>query len=260
MGPWIDGTWSGIPNLLLSCFLGLFTIAGGCILAEIFGKRYAPFVIVGLMGGLQIMVSFTSSKFVSLKMGGVEMFIVAGSLMYPVLALGDDYLNEFYGPKIARASVLAQLIARALSTAFLIWLIFLPAPSFNQGNFAAFRDLMGIVPRVAISSMLASYIGGIIDVTIFDFVKRKTEGRMLWLRTFSSTIVGLFINAVLFTFMAFTGIVPFGAELQMIAISVTVRIVTAALEVVFLYGMKYCKTKGWILQSDEPILLAPLKN
>ena len=260
MGPWISGPWSGVPNLLLTCIFGLLTISVGCLLAEKFGKKYAPFVIVGLMGGLQIMVSFTSSKFVGLSVGGVEYFIVAGSLMYPILALGEDYLNEFYGPKIAKSSVYAQFIVRALSTLFLIWLIFLPAPSFNSENFGTFKNLMGIVPRVAISSMLATYVGGIINVNLFDFVKRRTEGGMLWLRTFVSTATGLFVNAIIFTLLAFAFVVPASKLIEMILISVIVRLITGVLEIVFLYSMSYFRDKGYILQSDEPIIVAPISK
>src|SRR5699024_3888587 len=137
----------------------LLVIGVGAYLSEKFGKRHAPFVFVGLIAGLQMMVSFTSSKFVTLTFGGVEFFIIAGSLMFPILALGEDYLNEFYGAKIAKSAVTSQFIVRALSTIFLIWIIFLPAPASNPENFALFRDLMGIVPRVAISSIIATYLG-----------------------------------------------------------------------------------------------------
>ena len=227
-GPLISGPWSGIPNLLLTCIFGLLTIAVGCVWAEVYGKKYAPFVIVGMMGGLQIMVSFTSSKFVALNIAGMEFLIIAGSLMYPILAMGEDYLNEFYGREVAKSSVLAQFIVRALSTAFLIWLIYLPAPVSKADNFDMFKNLMGIVPRVAMSSILGTYIGGIINVNVFDKIKKKTEGRMLWLRTFVSTVVGLFVNAVVFTVLAFAGTVPVAGMVTMVLISVTVRIVTGA--------------------------------
>ncbi|SDK94714.1 queuosine precursor transporter [Natronincola ferrireducens] len=260
MGPLITGPWSGIPNLLLTNIFGLAVIATGAYLSEKLGKKYAPFVLVGLLSGLQIMVSFTSSKFVALTVGGVEFFIIAGSLMYPILALGEDYLNEFYGREIAKSAVTAQFIVRALSTIFLIWLIFLPAPSFAEENFTIFKDLMGIVPRVAISSMLGTYIGGLLNVHIFAKLKKKTEGGMLWLRTLVSTIVGLFANAIIFTLLAFAFTVPASALLQMILISATVRIITGFLEIIFLYGMAMLRDKGLILQADEPILVGPVKK
>lgn len=257
MGPIFAGPWSGIPNLLITNILGLLVIAGGAFLADWFGKKYAPFVIVGLLSGLQIMVSFTSSKFTVLIFGGTEFFIIAGSLMYPILALGEDYLNEFYGKSIARSAVVAQFIIRALSTIFLIWLIFLPAPEFQQENFTVFRDLMGIVPRVAIASMLATYFGGLLNVHIFDRIKKQSGGGMLWLRTFVSTVVGLFVNAIVFTFLAFAFTIPWSAMLQMVLISAAVRVITGFLEIPFLYGMTYLRKRNIILKDETPLLIRP---
>ena len=256
----ITGAWSGIPNLLITIFFGLLVISIAVYLSEKFGKQYAPLVMVGMMTGLQIMVGMMTGKAVTLTMGGKEFFIVAGSLMYPVLALGDDFLNEFYGPKVAKSSVYAQFIARALTTVFLIWLMFLPEPSFKPGNYNTFIEIMGLVPRVAIASMIATYVGGIINVNIFDKIKQKTEGTFLWLRTLVSTTVGLFVNAVVFTLLAFAGTVPMGQMLEMVLISVIVRTITGFIEVPFLYFVTYLREKGIILKSDEPISIAPLKG
>lgn len=256
MGPLITGPWSGIPNLLITGALSLIVIAIGAVLCDKVAKKYSSIVFVGLMVGLQIMVSFTSGKFVALTVGGKEFIIIAGSLMYPVLACGDDYLNEFYGEKIARASVQSQFIARILTTIFLIWLIFLPEPAIKEGNFVMFRDLMGIVPRVAASSITATYIGGILNVNIFAKIKEKTGSKMLWLRTLVSTLTGLTVNAIVFTFLAFSFTMPLQALLEMVFISVVVRSATGFLELIFLYTMTYLKDKGYILSENDQFTIS----
>ena len=156
----ITGPWSGIPNLLLTAGLGLIVIIIGAVLADRLGKSYAPFIMVGMMAGLQIMVSFTSSKDCTLTLGGQEFFIIAGSLMYPILACGEDYINEFYGKDIAKSSVTCQFIVRALSTAYLIWLIYLPAPAASAENYTMFAKLMGVVPRVSAVCSSCTYSRG----------------------------------------------------------------------------------------------------
>lgn len=257
MGAIFDGAWSGIPNLFLTNIFGLLVIGVGAFLADRFGKKYASFVVVGLLVGLQMMVAFTSAKFVTLTFGGYEFFIIAGSLMYPILALGEDYLNEFYGRSIAKSAVTSQFIVRALSTVFLIWLIYLPAPSTDPENFDLFKDLMMIVPRVAISSMIATYLGGLLNVYIFARIKKKTDGRMLWLRTLVSTLVGLFANAIMFTLLAFAFTQPWMNILTMILLSAAVRVITGFLEIVFLYGMKYLQRKELILKDAETVVIDP---
>lgn len=253
----ITGPWSGIPNLLLTAGFGLIVIIVGAVLADRFGKAYAPFIMVGMMAGLQIMVSFTSSKNCTLTVGGQEFFIIAGSLMYPILACGEDYINEFYGREIAKSSVTCQFIVRALSTIYLIWLIYLPCPAAETENYTMFAKLMGIVPRVAISSMIATYIGGLLNVHLFAKIKGQTGDKMLWLRTLVSTSVGLFVNAIIFTLLAFAGTKPLNVMIQMILISVVVRLSTGILELFFLYFMTFLRKSGVILKDAAPITITP---
>ncbi len=253
----ITGPWSGIPNLLLTAGFGLIVIVVGAVLADRFGKAYAPFIMVGMMAGLQIMVSFTSSKNCTLTVGGQEFFIIAGSLMYPILACGEDYINEFYGREIAKSSVTCQFIVRALSTIYLIWLIYLPCPAAEVENYTMFAKLMGVVPRVAISSMIATYIGGLLNVHIFAKIKGQTGDKMLWLRTLVSTCVGLFVNAIIFTLLAFAGTKPIPVMIQMILISVVVRLATGVLELIFLYFMTFLRKAGVILKDAAPITITP---
>lgn len=237
------GRWSGIPNLLITILGGLIMICIAAVFAERRGKNKAPFIMVGVMTGLQMMVSFTSSKNCALTIWGKEFFIIAGSLMYPILACGDDYLNEFYGKEIAKSSVYAQLITRILTTIYLIWLICLPCPTGEETNYEMFATLMNVVPRVTIASIIATYIGGILNVHVFDRIKKSTDGKMLWLRTFASTAIGLITNVVLFTLLAFIGIKSVEQMVQMILISLVIRIFTAFVEIGFLYLMKIIRPK-----------------
>ena len=176
--------------------------------------------------------------------------------MYAILACGEDYINEFYGRDVAKSSVLAQLIIRVLSTLFLVWIIFLPAPANGEANYTMFSTLMGVVPRVAAASIIATYIGGIINVNVFAKIKQQTGGKKLWLRTFVSTIVGLTTNAVLFTLLAFVGIRSLEQMLQMIFISVGVRLLTGFIELAFLYFMRYLKDIGFILKDTKDLVIS----
>lgn len=253
----ITGPWSGLPNLILTIVFGLITIIVGAVLADRMGKKYAPFVMVGLMAGLQIMVSFTSAKDCTLTFAGQEFYIIAGSLMYPILACGEDYINEFYGREIAKSSVTCQFIVRALSTIYLVWLIYLPAPAGSEENYVAFETLMGVVPRVTIASIIATYIGGLLNVHLFAKIKNKTGSGKLWLRTLVSTSVGLIANAIIFTVLAFAGTKSLAAMVQMVIISVTVRLTTGLLELIFLYFMKWLQKVGVILKDAEAITITP---
>ena len=110
--------------------------------------------MVGLMAGLQIMVSFTSSKDCTLTIAGQEFYIIAGSLMYPILACGEDYINEFYGREIAKSfSYMPVHSSCALnSIPSLADLPAVPPPEARTTIFG-FKTLMGVVPALLLPAL-----------------------------------------------------------------------------------------------------------
>ncbi len=116
---------------------------------------------------------------------------------------------------------------------------------------------MGVVPRVTIASIIATYIGGLLNVHLFAKIKNKTGSGKLWLRTLVSTSVGLIANAIIFTVLAFAGTKSLAAMVQMVIISVTVRLTTGLLELIFLYFMKWLQKVGVILKDAEAITITP---
>lgn len=116
---------------------------------------------------------------------------------------------------------------------------------------------MMVVPRVTIASIIATYVGGLLNVHIFAKIKKNTGNGKLWLRTFVSTFVGLVTNAVLFTLLAFAGTKSVAQMSQMVLISVVVRLAAGVLELIFLYFMTFLREKGFILRDNTPISVGP---
>lgn len=81
------------------------------------------------------------------------------------------------------------------------------------------------------------------NVHVFARIKKNTNEKMLWLRTFASTAIGLITNVVLFTLLAFIGIKSVEQIVQMILISLVIRIFTAFAEIGFLYLMKIIRPR-----------------
>lgn len=242
--------WSGVITIISSIGLGLLLLGLCAIYITLFQKEKAGYLWVGIMAGLQILVSFTSAKECGITLAGKDFFIIAGSLIYPVLSCGEDYINEFYGKQIAKNALSAQIISRIVTTLYLLLLIRIPAPSSNPENYNLFFELMNTLPRIAISSIVATYIAGLINITLYARIKIFTKMRRLWLRSLISTITSSFMNAALFSMLAFWGVKEFDAIAQMIILSVIVRIFTGMVEVPFLYIMRTFHKKI----SKDPIL------
>ncbi|MFY0686471.1 MAG: queuosine precursor transporter [Cyclobacteriaceae bacterium] len=171
---------------------------------------------------------FSAEKSMGFNPVGIEFFggivldfnLTAGAVIWPVVFLTTDIINEYFGKKgVKKISFIA---AGLISYAFLvIYLITLLAPAdfwlevnstdaagqpFNI-NFAfnkIFTQGLGII----IGSLTAFLIGQIMDVLVFQKLKRLTRGKMVWLRATGSTLISQLIDSFVVLGIAFYLLAP----------------------------------------------------
>ena len=85
--------------------------------------------------------------------------------------------------------------------------------------------------------MLAYLVSQHHDVFAFEFWRRRTGGKHLWLRNNASTIVSQGIDTVLFISIAFAGSVPTSVLLNMILGQCLVKLVIAVIDTPICYGL-----------------------
>jgi len=74
----------------------------------------------------------------------------------------------------------------------------------------AYQAILGFTPRLLLASFLAYLVGEFLNSFILAKLKVKTQGRYLWLRTISSTLIGQGADSLVFITVAFWGIFPPG--------------------------------------------------
>jgi uncharacterized integral membrane protein (TIGR00697 family) len=250
--------WAGIGWIVGTIFVSFFAVGTGIIIAEIFGRQYAVLWIVGIQGAFQVLISFTSAQFVGLVIGGVTFITIAGSLIYPTLELGQNYLSEFYGHKVSRTSVNAQLVCRVITACLLGFLFLLPYPPGFEKNHNDFVSLNTIVPRIAVASIIATWITGLVMVYVYEKVRSMTGDRMMWLRALSANIVAMTVNSFLFVLMAFAGVMSTAILVNMILIQVLFKFIDSFFELGFLYGLRALKDRGILNVGAQDSVLAPV--
>jgi len=82
----------------------------------------------------------------------------------------------------------------------------------------AFNKILGQGQRIIVASLAAFLIGQLVDVFVFQKLRKVTGSKMLWLRATGSTLVSQFIDSFVVLYLAFTGI--FSNE-QILAIGIT---------------------------------------
>jgi uncharacterized integral membrane protein (TIGR00697 family) len=131
-----------------------------------------------------------------------------GTLLFPLAYIFGDLLTEVYGYKKSRRVIWTGFFLLLLSTLTLGLVSALPAPpdEFSQGSAASFNALLGLVPRLALASLLAYWVGEFANSYVLARLKVATQGRWLALRTIGSTLVGQGLDTAIFLLVAFYGV------------------------------------------------------
>jgi uncharacterized integral membrane protein (TIGR00697 family) len=138
--------------------------------------------------------------------------LTAGVLLWPVVFIMTDIINEYYGRKGVRflSFTAAGLILYAFLMVYFAMQLY-PADFWTERSTpngplnmdVAFNVIFGQGLWIIVGSLTAFLIGQLVDVTVFHFVKRRTGNPKIWLRATGSTVVSQFIDSFVVLFIAF---------------------------------------------------------
>ena len=165
------------------------------------------YIVLGcLFAGAVVAANLMGTKVIPFfRIGGFQFTGSVGIFLFPLSFLITDIIAEVYGPRATRALVtgtLFVLVVVLLVTAAAT--VLPPAERFADQN-ASYVSVFRSSIRILIASIIAFSLSQYHDVWAFDFWKRKTSGRFLWLRNNASTIVSQLIDTVVFMLVAFWG-------------------------------------------------------
>ena len=141
------------------------------------------FMLLSSMMGVIVLLSNYLVQF-PVQYYGLEKVLTYGAFSYPVAFLITDLANRSYGKIIAR---------KVVYIGFVIGILFTILFSTN------FTDLISI--RIAIGSGLAFLIAQLLDVQIFDRLRKKKW----YVAPLTSSLVGSTVDTFIFFSVAFYG-------------------------------------------------------
>lgn len=154
--------------------------------------------------------------------------LTAGAVIWPVVFITTDLINEYFGkPGVKRISYFtAGLIAYAFLVIFItmrlapadFWINSTDAAGNAINMDSAFNKIFGQGQRIIVGSLTAFLIGQLVDVFVFQSLRKYTGSRMLWLRATGSTLVSQLVDSFVVLYIAFAGVFT---NQQIIAIGIT---------------------------------------
>jgi queuosine precursor transporter len=150
-----------------------------------------------------------------------------GAIWFPITFLLTDVVNEFYGAKGARFITFLGFWMAILAFLIILAARFIPAAAFSPIPHDTFNTVFGGANRIFAASLVAYLIGQLVDITIFQALKRLTQHRFIWLRATGSTLISQLIDTLVVTYIAFYGVLPAAVLQRAAATSYFVKVLLA---------------------------------
>jgi len=205
-------TWNSKYNRLFIVLAGFFV--ANAMLAEFVGVKI--FSLEKVFGFDPVNISLFGFENLGFN-------LTAGVLLWPVVFVMTDIINEYFGKRGVR--LLSYLTAGLIGYAFLIVYVAIQIPPADfwpsshlylyQGDElalmeskvsdfdAAFGVVFGQGMWIIVGSLIAFLIGQIVDIVVFQKIKRITGENKLWLRATGSTLISQLIDSFIVLFIAF---------------------------------------------------------
>jgi len=196
-------------------------------------------VLVGIFIASLVTCNLIANKFVTVDLGFKVFIVSAGILPYPLTFLVTDLISEIYGQKRANLVVFSGFIASMFVLLFL-WLggQFNAIPSSIIGD-ETYNNVFQNAWRIIAASMIAYLFAQFVDVRIFHFWKKLTNGKHLWLRNNGSTIASQLIDTTLVVCILFLGVWSGDQIFQAIIDGWLFKMLMAFVDTPIIYGIVY---------------------
>ena len=160
-------------------------------------------VIVGLFCGLYMISIAIGSKLIDVH----GLVLPAGIIIFPFCCIITDILTEIYGFNRTRQAVWTALLCTVLFATFTQLAIALPPAGFWP-NQQAFESVFATSLRLAAAGCFAWVAGEFSNSFIMSKMKIFQGAKNMPLRFVGSTVIGQFLDTIVFVTIAFAGTMP----------------------------------------------------
>ena len=194
-------------------------------------------ILAGIFIASLVTCNLIANKFVTVDLGFKVFIVSAGILPYPLTFLVTDLISELYGQRKANLVVFSGFIASMFVLLFL-WLgsqfEAIPGSIVNDSTYnSVFQNAW----RLIAASMVAYLFAQFVDVRIFHFWKKLTNGKHLWLRNNGSTVASQLVDTTLVICILFVGVWETDRILSAIRDGWLFKMLMALIDTPIIYGI-----------------------
>jgi len=160
-------------------------------------------VVFILLGGI-----FITNAIVAELIGGKlinfgPFLLSVGILPWPIVFVATDLINEYFGKEGVKKLTFLTTGLILYTFLMLFFAIQIPASQSSAVTDEAFGQVFGQGMWIIIASVIAFVCSQLLDAALFVFFKKKTGGKMIWLRSTGSTVISQLFDSFLVSGIAF---------------------------------------------------------
>lgn len=216
--------------LLIISIIGIFSIM--LLIKKFLGKEG----LIGWMGIASILANIMIIKSVDLL--GISSTL--GNVLFASNFLATDILTENYGYKEAKKGIKFGIIS-VLVFMLITQVAILYIPNSEDIAQKSFETLFSLVPRITIASVSLFALSNIIDIKLYEYLRKKTNGKKMWLRNNLCTILCNGGENFIFYLIAFGGIMNIQTIIAVGISATIIETLIALCDTPFLYISKKIK-------------------
>lgn len=218
-------------NILLG-IIGIILCFGIEVLIEKIFKKEGLYVWIS---GALIIANILVAKNINIL--GLQATL--GNILFASTFLATDILSEKYSTKESKKAVNIGIVSVILFTVATQFSLLFKPNELDLVN-GSLKNIFALNLRISISSILMCYLSNLLDIYLFEKIKKKIPNK-LWLRNNTATIISNCLENYLFTIFAFIGIYDLKTIFTIATTTTILEIIIAICDTPFLYLSKKIK-------------------
>lgn len=185
-----------------------------------------------------IVTNVTASKMYEIDLFGLSVWVPVGTSLFCLSFLATDVISEIWGRSHAILVAVMGTIARVVTASFFGIAILIPGVE-SWANQEAYELILGASSRILIAGIVAYLVTGVIDAYVYHYFRERHRGKnLMFLRNNISTFSAQSVGAIIFSTVAFYGIIPNDKLLIIIAGNMMIKWVMAIIDTPFVYLLR----------------------
>src|ERR1700751_3425514 len=160
-------------------------------------------LLTGLNVTFLLVSDFTGARVIGILGVGVSVTV----LYFPLTYLIGDLLTEGYGYARSRRVIWISMACSIAGSVIAAGQLAVPAAAFFDHD-AAYGAVFSVSLKTAVAGLVAFFAGDICNSYVLAKMKVWDQGRRLWARFVTSTVMGEGVNTIFFYGIALHGVLP----------------------------------------------------